>query len=334
MVCMSKKIIYAIIALLAAIFLTACNNQPAYYPEAEDYVLADDVYVQPSCLESDHDASELIAVAAQTEEKAFEDIFGELRVLWYDGNGQYGWRFYGGKCALYLIEDNGLSVQRLALIEPMFPFWDKHRGGIFDFGIIDEWIILSVGEFQGSGWYFFGDFVRMRKDGSELEHFWLTNSHSFHIIGDWIYYYYWCHQPLKQEGIYRIRPDGSDKEYMGHILHNIILYAEDGYVYATQATDEIISPGNPVTNLIHWNPGSGEIITLFHGSILPEIDYALRVEYRGVEVHSEYILFGAYITGDAGNLSRLITFDLYSAHYQVDKDGGNLILLNEENLNE
>ena len=302
----------------AVLFLAACSTQTSYNPEANHYDLTVGNDAEPISLEPDYEYNASVL-----------EIFKELQILWTDGNIQYGWRFIDGKCALYRIEDNGLSIVRLALIEPQLPFIDIHRSGIFDFGITDEWIILSIGEFQGSGWYFYGNFVRMRKDGSEIEHFWLTDSHNFNVIGDWIYYHYWSHQPAKQEGIYRIRPDGSDKEFMGHILHSIIVYAEDGWVYATQATDEIINTQNPVINFIRWNPESEETIILFMGSTLLEIEGAHSIRYLDIKTGLKHIYFTVVVEGHDLIGFRDVFPILYSANYRVEKDGSNLEMLNE-----
>ena len=39
----AKKTIIAIVALLGVLLLMACNNQPAYYPEKEEYALTEDI---------------------------------------------------------------------------------------------------------------------------------------------------------------------------------------------------------------------------------------------------------------------------------------------------
>ena len=234
-----------------------------------------------------------------------------INILWDGGAIQYAWRFEDDNCVLYVIEDG--ASEQLAIFQPRY---QGFRDYIVDFGMIDDWIILSVGSYQGSGAVFYGDFVRMKKDGSELEHFWLTDDDRFHIIGDWVYYNYWAIQPNKLEGIYRVRVDSSDEEYMGDILRSIIVTA-DGYMYGTQAN-----------NFIRWSPADGEIVTLFFGEILPRFDEYDFIVYTNIKIGEGYILFTVHVwsyrQGDTWRGS-----SLYTAEYRVDKNGENLLLLNE-----
>ena len=130
--------------------------------------------------------------------------------------------------------------------------------------------------------------------------------------------------------MYRIRPDGSDKEYMGHILHHIVLNAEGEWVYAAQATDEILGNIDPVTNLIRWNPESGEIITLFRGGILPEIENAHSIWYQVTESNNENVFFTVgVVTSEAFEFQNDYS-NVFTAEFKVDKNGDNLTLLNGE----
>ena len=111
-----------------------------------------------------------------------------------------------------------------------------------------------------------------------------------------------------------------------------IIHSRDGWIYATQAADEIISNTDPVINLIRWNPDTGEVITLFCGSILPEIDGVLSMWYQDIDLDNDNISFTVVVA----RREVIGFYDVYSnlltAEFEVDKSGGNLTLLNGQFL--
>ena len=257
-------------------------------------------------------------------------IFEGLTILWDDGYIQYAWGFENGYAVLYVIKNNGSEIETLAAFPPSplpdWASWDPFRNYVYDFGIADDWIILSVGFHDGSARVFHGDFVRMRKDGSQPEHFWLTDDSRFFIIGDWIYYNRWAIQPCQFDapfGAHRIRPDGTDKEYLGNTISRILLVGEDGYVYGIYREPDSC-------NLIRWNPCSGNSVELFRGGSLPQIEGTSTV-YSDITITYEYILFTAHAWGYDG-IFAWRGGSLYTASYRVGKDGNNLILLREMNF--
>lgn len=249
-----------------------------------------------------------------------------------DGYVQYYWVFEEDNCVLYSLDKNELAAKQLAVFTPL-----KNEGSdptlnsIIDFGICGDWIIVSVGHYEGSGNYFYGDFVRMKKDGSELEHFWLTDDDTFTIVDDWIYYNFWTvkDSPADGDGCYRIRPDGTGKEYMGDIIHSIFLYDQDGYVYGEHDTGKPINGWNPITDLIRCKPDGSGLITLFSGDSLPKFINSDYMRYSDIEVNNEYVAFTAAVHGYSEGDSWRGHYN-YIADFRVNKDGSNLALLREE----
>jgi len=265
--------------------------------------------------------------------ESVEFMSEEYNLLKSDGDTQYAWKFEEDNCALYAMNNDGSDERRLAVFPPLRSEYDDRPtlNYITDFGICGDWIIISVGHYEGSGHYFYGDFVRLKKDGSELEHFWLTEDDKFVIVKDWIYYNFWTAQdrPENVYGCYRIRPDGTDKEYLGDIISSIIIYAEDGYVYGEYATSETVNGWNPVVNLIRCKPDGSGVIILFTGDNLPKFDNSDFISYYDIKVTDEYVSFTARVHGYSEGDSWRGHY-VYTAAYRVDKDGNNLVLLSEE----
>ena len=261
----------------------------------------------------------------------FDISYGD-RFLASDETMQYYWRFVGNDCVLSAIPKDGSPMQQLAVFPPAdYPspqYTAIYRNYIVSFGVCDDWLIASVGHYEGSAHYFVGDFVRMRKDGSELEHFWITSDTAFVVVDDWIYYNY-SGMFVDGGACYRIRPDGSDKEYLGDTLYSIILYHEDGYVYGTQKSEGTVGRWNPILDLIRCKPDGSDITTLFYGDRLPKFEESDYIGYSGIRITNDTIIFTVFVHGNTqGDSWR--GRNLYVATYKVNKDGSNLMLLSEE----
>ncbi len=253
-----------------------------------------------------------------------------INFLESDGDTQYYWTFEGDNCVLYGLDKNESAAKQLAIFPPLRnEGYDPTPNSIIDFGICGNWIIVSVGHYEGSGHYFYGDFVRMKKDGTKLEHFWITDDDTFTIVDDWIYYNFWTVKGSPDEGCYRIRPDGTSKEYMGDILHSIFLYDQDGYVYGEHDTGKTIDNVNPMTDLIRCKPDGSGLITLFSGNSLPKFDNSNYMRYYDIKIDNDYVAFTAAVHGYSEGDSWAGHYN-YIADYRVNKDGSNLTLLHEE----
>ena len=305
-----KKIILSILVII----FVACSG--AY--DESDYYYANEI----------NDATMIYAVI-EPSAIFFDDLF----IHWDDGIIQFGSMVIDDIRAFYMIENYGQYMTRLAVFSSLNveegrdkTEWCRPQS-IFYVDVVDEWVILSAGEIQGSMGNFFGDLHRVRIDRSGREAFNLgTNDHRFVVIDGWIYNHIWCHQG----GVYgwiRIRPDGTDRQSMANFIHTIILYGEDGYVYGTNAA-------SGEGNLARWLPESNESITLFLGAYAPIFDeFFSHVSYRDIAVTDEYVYFTVHVFGE-WHYSQPIGWrpfweNLHTARYRINKDGSNLILLYE-----
>jgi hypothetical protein len=261
--------------------------------------------------------------------------FGEINILWDDGIMQYGNRVECNNLVLYSIEHYNSNMTQLAVFQPLsvergwIEVGRYHPQEIIHFELTSDWIILSVGEFQGSAGYFYGGIFRAKRDGSGHESFGLgENNPKFIVADDWIY-----HNDRDMmgsgEGWIRIRPDGTGKEQLEANIHSIFFFAEDGYMYGTRSTDIMLNEWNSATNLARWQPDSTESIVLFFGDALPSFENSSHMIFRDFIVANDYVIFTVclwgYRLGDSWRGSVL-----YTANYKVDKDGNNLMLLSEE----
>lgn len=254
---------------------------------------------------------------------------GDYELLGEDGKVKYFGKNVNEDYILYSMNRDNSSVKQIALFPPTVSGEFSKQNRIVDFGICHDWIIVSIGHYEGSGHYFYGDFARLKKDGSELKHFWLTDKETFNIIEDWIYYDFWTleDKPGNVYGCYRIHPDGVGKEYLGDKIYSISQYADDGYIYGVYDTSKT-AIGNPTTDFIRCKPdGSGKII-LFKGSTLPQFDEADYIGYYNITVEKDFVTFTAFVHGySEGDSWR--GHNIYEAEYCVIKDGSGLTLLSE-----
>lgn len=244
------------------------------------------------------------------------------------GNTQYFWRMVKDNCVLYALDDSELYAKQLAIFPPMFI---GYSDSIIHFGVCGDWLIASVGHYEGSGHYFYGDFVRLKKDGSELAHFYLTDDDTFVIIDDWIYYNYWAIKDKPENdayGCYRIRPDGTEKEYLGDTINNIYFF-ENGFIYGEHATSKTVNGWNPVVDFIRCEPDGSKVVTLFKGGSLPKFENSDFIEYSNIKIIKNNVIFTVSVHGQSDGDSWRGHY-IYTADYSVKNDGSNLTLLNEK----
>ena len=261
--------------------------------------------------------------------------FGEMIIHWDDGITKYGSRAENNRLALYAIDSRSSNKTQLAVFEPLnISRWGGvetewcNPSWIHYFEVVGDWVIISVGETMGSGGFFEGGIFRVKRDGSRHEPFEFgTYNPRFIIFDDWIYHNDWV--AMDGEGWFRIRPDGTGKELLDAAIHNIYFFSEDGYVYNSYKSSDMLNEWNPIINLVRWRPDSGEFITLFTGTTLPEFDDSCHMGFWDIVVTDNYVLFTVFVWGYRDGDSWRGSL-LYTADYRVDKDGNNLILLNEE----
>ncbi len=257
-----------------------------------------------------------------------EDIY----LLEKDGKTQYYWKYVNDDCIIYAKDIGKKEAREIAVFPPGSEeyYYDSERNSVISFGVCGEWLVASVGFYVGSEGSFLGDFVRFKKNGSELTHFYLTDSDRFIVLDDWVYYNFFEYhgKPQPTEGCYRIKPDETEKQYLGDIFSWVYIKDVDGYLYGKHDTDKRINSWNPITDLIRWKPDVGEFTTLFEGGILPEFDNDDAMGYTDLKIDKDSVTFVVYVHGNSEG-DFWFGHWLYSARYSVNKDGSNLVLLKE-----
>ncbi|MCL2198459.1 MAG: hypothetical protein FWB80_06010 [Defluviitaleaceae bacterium] len=273
----------------------------------------------------------VIPIAEQVAEQVSEQVIvqdeeADVWIHWDDGVTQFGCRAEDDYRILYVIE-NGVRRQIAA-----FPLifidvaYSSSPPFIMQLDVVDDWVIVSVGDIQGSAGIFYGDLYRIRRDGGEFEPSrfgWWSTEWRFFAANGWIYHHAW--NPQELHGWFRFRPDGSEIEHLED-FPNILYLADDGYFYGFYWTGEI-RDGINIANFVRWQSDGGEPIVLFEGiNLLPAPEYAGYMGFRDISVVDEYVLFTAFLWGHLpgdgwrGSL-------LYSEDYRVDKDGESLTQL-------
>ena len=251
----------------------------------------------------------------------------EMQILWEGDGIKYGTRTHGNTRAIYAIGPDGSEMTQIAHWASLNVEWGNnetqwcHPQCIFYFEVVGDYIIVSIGEIQGTARNFFGDILSVRRDGGGRQSLQLqSDNRSFFVIDGWIYHHWWS---VQGGGSWlRIRPDGTDREDVdGTTFQGMIFFGDDGYIYGIRSN-----------NLVRWRPYSTEITTLFLWESLPAFehpDIGSFARYEDITITDEYLLFRAVV----------LVYDVrmgwsprrvYSAQYRVDKDGGNLTLLSEQ----
>jgi len=265
----------------------------------------------------------------------YASFISQLFIHWDDGANQFGSIVKDNVTLLYSITNNGSNISKIATFPPLSVKQGRtetewcNPSQIFSFELIDDWIILTAGEIQGSMRNFFGDMYRINLVSGERESFNLfSDNNHFIIIDGWIYHFIWRAQNLSDdEGWIRIRPDGTDRESLKDFIYTIIKFGTDGYIYGTNTIS-----GNG--NLSRWKPEYNEPITLFRQSDLPVFEVSnVIVFYRNIIIDEEHIYFTVIVQGERNDVYIEPWFslleDIYTAHYRINKNGSNLILLYE-----
>jgi len=307
-------IISLVVMVFATIIFTACGRVVEEYPELEYApVFAGTEYVA--------EFSEI-----STEEiTPPPDIFFDLQIHWDNGIMQYASRIEGNERVLYALKND--TAMRIAAFTSLNATWGHPETewcspqSIFHFDVVGDWLIMSVGEIQGSMRNFFGDLWRVKRDGSVRKPFRIyAMERNFHIINGWVYYEIWDVQTY--DGWYRFSPDGTVKEYMGDYIHRIFTFA-DGYIYG-----EHMATGQG--NFARWNPENNEPILLFSEELAPIFEeYFTQINYTNIRTGGDYVYFTVSVSGYRKDSEHIgwrppPSEILHTADFMVSKDGSNL----------
>ena len=239
------------------------------------------------------------------------------------------WRDEGSfDTVLYTVNRDGSGFSRLVSIPlPPLPDWiDEpshwHLETVQQLSVYEGWIILTIGVHQGTGRYFYGNFVRMRTDGGEMERLFLADSERFFLMDGWIYYNVSSFGGLGS-GAFRIPADFStESEFLGT---NFILQTVGGRIFYAGGR------GIGGRELRSHNPDGSDSVLLFSGSDVPRFEHSNFLSIFDIRIDGRYVFFTIRISGHAtGDTWR--GHSCYIAHYRVRYDGSGLTLINEENL--
>lgn len=226
------------------------------------------------------------------------------------------------------VNSDGTNLKTIATIPSNIYEGIPEDEYVVDFGVCDDWMILSVGCYQGVAQRFLGGLVRMKKDGKQLEYFYKGNINSFDIDDGWIYLNSWCEilNGDGKNGCYRMRPDLSEKVFLGEKIHEMYSFM-DGYLFYRY--DPIHQIAERIINDLRLCSYDGQnIVTLFHGRMAPQNDHSTYTRYGNIEVVGDDIYFSVFVDGCLPS-DRGRDHTCYEAYYRVHKDGSSLELLYE-----
>ena len=268
------------------------------------------------CSQSSDDTIYTIPYLELEVEKTPEPLpFETMHILWDNGIIQYAYLYEDDNIILYEIKDS--NMRQVTVFYPLGEFSYLFSPlSIFKFEVTDDWLVLSVGELQGSGRYFYGKIFRIRRDRYKILSFY-ANNQDFWVIDDYIYHHDIDAQS-QGDGWIRIPIDSMAREPLDKRIHNIYFYS-DGYIYGTHKLDNGI-------NLVRWQPDSDEIFTIFEGHVLPTCEYVTDIWFSHIEIYDKYIIFKAHIGGVILELNKIF----YTAEYILDLDKNILTHLSEE----
>ena len=259
-----------------------------------------------------------------------EIFFGHMRIHWDDGYMQYGSRAEGLALVLYEITNDGADKKQLAVFYSRQTEWGRPMSWcrapyVVRFALTDDWILLSIGTIEGSGRFFYGGLYSVKRDGSERVLLAWTDNESFLYSSGWVYHEHQWVQGSSR-GWLRVRPDGTDLEYLHPSVYNINRFADE-YIYGSIRAQQGFRH-----NLARWHVDGGEFVTLFYGYTLPRLQLSppithSHIAYTVTAIGDDYVLFTATVWGWREGAGRHGHFIYYTVDYRVNNDGSNLQLL-------
>lgn len=248
---------------------------------------------------------------------------GKYEFLHKDGDIIYLEDKSTSNAILASVKSDGSDLKIIAEIP--LAYEDIEVENIVDFGVVDNWIFLSAGSYHGTGHFFYGGLVRMKKDGTEIERL-LEETDKFYIIDDWVYFNY---NPVGEDenekyGCYRMKSDLSEKQYLGDKIGKL-LTIDSNYLYGESDSEK-----EGINDLRQMNIEDGSIITLFEGKKAPVFDDSDYVGYYVEEKVGGFIYFSVWVHGYAEGESWR-GHNCCTAFYRIRENGSDLSLLYQSN---
>jgi len=213
--------------------------------------------------------------------------------------------------------------------------WVNPNEHIVHFELCGDWIFLSVGGYQGSGNFFYGGLVRLKKDGSNIEWLDFGNIDEFWVIDNYVYFQQFFESPSSwAQSLVRVDPGTLEVEYLGGTIKNLHAYADGSFYHQLLApkSETAEATASSIYNLYRHDKESASDVRLFSGVDLPTSPDSAYIGYRQVEIVGDYVYFIAYTHGFASGDSWR-GHECFYGYYRVRHDGSALeALYKDENL--
>lgn len=220
------------------------------------------------------------------------------------------------------VDSNGNNLKDIASIPRLSgessSFIDNEH--IYGLDTYNEWLILTVGSYQGIDAYL-GGLVKLKKDGSELERLTDFDTDKFYVIDDYIYF----NSTISDiYGCCKYNIDSEITEFLGENVQWLLFASDDKHLYyvSNKSDDEYLV----LNNLMKCDLEGNNIIKLFDSKDVPFYDDSNYVGYENIESVGDYLYFAVKVHGYT-NDDFWRGHTCYYANYRIKKDGTKLEML-------
>lgn len=235
------------------------------------------------------------------------------------------------------INSNGTNLKDIAIL-PMAinssVYEETEQEYITDFRIADNSIILSAGNYKGSGHYFYGNLCSLNKGISIPNYMDFDFIDNFKIGNGLIYFNVTAGELDKYKiGCYCMSNDFSNIQYLGEDITKLLKIDNNKYLYF----EKDISPNDyskNICNLYQKNIKTNKEILLFEGKNAPFFDNSRNINYEINNIIDDWIYFSVVVHGYNDNKDLMWGHNCYSAYYKVKTDGSGLQLILENKLSD
>ena len=252
---------------------------------------------------------------------------GNCQFLYYDKDTIYfSNEEENGNLILYSIKNNKTNLTEITT-EKRDNYQEYLR--IVNFSVRSDWIIYTVGNYEGTAQYFFGKLVHIKKDGSNKESFDSSNE-NFIIINHEIYYNYFSQgsqsKRFDKEGYYKISLDFSKQVYWEKDIGNIEYYdKENDWIYYSEHTNFLEESAD--LKRCRTNETESEIVVKVK-DIFQEHNSKKFITYHNVNKIEDWIYFNCNTWAENKNGGWRPQLK-NSQYYRIKTDKTNLELIQE-----
>lgn len=230
-------------------------------------------------------------------------VTGDYYFCTREGNTIYCYGQESGRIGVYSVNLDGTDLLKISTEVSIYSelpeslYWPSE---VFDIGICGDRIIYSYGNLEGSGAFFYGFLVSVKKNGEDKKVIGPLSDEKFSVSGGWLYRNYWGEGEL-EDGPYfiaaqRMTADFSSKEEFadGTVLSEI----KDGYRFIIFEKRE--DPRRP--DLYVSDPDGSNAYMLVNGrdywDEMGEYDYG---KFNHIEIVGDWVYFDTQVWGYRDN---------------------------------